>query len=951
MSLEAPTHHCWCENAYCGVTMLIRKDLLSRRLLWVVLVLLGVGSLVLACGGGAAEMNALKEGKANLTVVYRDQAGVGVQEAADELVRVLSALTGQTFPAPVKVSKGGDLSGVSTEGVILLGSGILGDEPVPTSDVEALGDEDFITLGKSASGKSVYQIAGKSETGVQYGVYTMLRTWGVRYFHPADTYTPSSKEVILKMGDKQTVAPAMQWRGFHHHTQHPIPMSVYLLEPEDKHLPRVQEYMRWLVRNRQNVLGWHYLKTVDQEKWIPYVKKMKALGDPYGVKLVLTISFADQQQNNYRLIDNLKSTAEEQTKSIKDRLDKLIEGGFAYFVVQFGTSEFTKVSDDVAIRWLNTAAEHLKSKNVPVFAWIHTAGELKADAGGYYYHLPEKANPAMGAYVHTTMFYDMKNPAPVYSNENFNHQMEFLKRVNGKRPVVYFPETAWWLGFDNNLPLALPITGYSRGLDILELLKPQKIQGHVTFTTGMEWGYWKYDHYLTQVTFDNNTTWEAYLKDFTSIFGSSGETVNKVLNDWTQLQVRDFYTDKPDIYFYLSGELLQDELGQQAGVLARRPKRAFTEIVNLKADEYAKWEKEDLAKLKAMYIDYKKLYDMLPEKADDSWGDLTKKLYLELHTTLKLYIWRIEHTILLYESVQLTRAGREDGGEGANSDKAARDKAKQDSQAKIDAAKAITQRVLTEVGNIQDKVYRYPKEILYTERSSLTSYPFGYLWETSTAFFWKRRDDQAERLLKKLSGSLKEEWGNSKVGLLFRAKKDDVGITDPKNPLVNTALGPFIPGFLVAASSETVADGKVTEAWSIALDRNTNDKPDAETVYTIENGSIQEKDGQVTFTGDIKLYQLTVVDSAGNELGVLGLEDMQITFNLKRSGDKLTEMTSGVLRAKVVLENLVVIATQVAGLERDGLLQILADVIGFDPKSPPRDFIFEISLKVMSKVE
>lgn len=934
-----------------GVTMLMSKHRFSRRLIWAVAGLWCLGLLVLACGG-PAELTALKEGKANVTVVYSEQAGVGVQEAATELVRVLSALTGQSFPAPVKVAKGGNLSSVTTEGVILLGSGILGDEPVPTSEVDALGDEDFITLGKSASGKVVWQVAGKTDTAVQYGAYTLLRSWGVRYFHPADTYTPSeTKTITFKMDDKQTVKPAMGLRGFHHHTQHPIPMSVFLLEPEDKYLSSVKQYLQWLVRNRQNVLGWHFLKTVDIPKWIPYVKKIKEMADPYGVKLSLTISFADQQQNNYRLIDNLKSTAEEQTKSIKERIDKILEAGFAFLVVQFGTSEFTKVSDEIALRWLNTAAEHCKSKNIPIFAWIHTAGELEADAGGYYYHLPEKANPAMGTYVHTTMFYDMKNPAPVYSNENFNHQMEFLKRVNGKRSVVYFPETAWWLGFDNNLPLALPITGYSRALDILELLKPEKIQGHVTFTTGLEWGYWKYDHYLTQVTFDNTTTWEAYVKDFASIFGKTGETVTKVLNDWTQLQVRDFYKDKPDIYFYLAGELLQDELGQQAGVLARRPKRAFTEIANLKDADYAKWEKEDLAKLKAMYTDYKKLYDMLPEKSEDSWADLPKKLYLELHTTLKLYIWRIEHTVLLYESVQLTRKGREDGGPGADSDKAIREKARKDAQANIDAAKAITQKVLKEVATIQANVYRYPKEILYTERKSLTSYPFGYVWQTSTAFFWKRRDEQAERLLKKLSGQLKEEWGTAKTTLVFKAEKKDVAITDPKNPLVNTALGPFVPGFLVAVSSETVADGKVTEAWTLALDRNTNNKPDAETLATIEEGSIQEKDGKVTFTGKIKLYQLNVIDSAGNEIGVLGLEDMQVTLELKRSGDKLTEMVAGTLRAKVVLENLVVIATQVAGLERDGLLQILADVIGFDPKSPPRDFTFEISLKAMSKAE
>lgn len=39
--------------------------------------------------------------------------------------------------------------------------------------------------------------------------------------------------------------------------------------------------------------------------------------------------------------------------------------------------------------------------------------------------------------------------------------------------------------------------------------------------------------------------------------------------------------------------------------------------------------------------------------------------------------------------------------------------------------------------------YRYPVELLARQRTSLTAYPFGYLYPTSQLFFWKREEEQA----------------------------------------------------------------------------------------------------------------------------------------------------------------------------------------------------------------
>ena len=120
------------------------------------------------------------------------------------------------------------------------------------------------------------------------------------------------------------------------------------------------------------------------------------------------------------------------------------------------------------LRWLNLATEHLAVMHPEIspYAWIHTTCGLDRETGegGPYYHLPLEADERLGAFVHTTMYYDLENPAPVYDCENFHHQRRFFDAADGQRELVYFPETAWWLGFDNNLPMVTPIVGRSRAI-------------------------------------------------------------------------------------------------------------------------------------------------------------------------------------------------------------------------------------------------------------------------------------------------------------------------------------------------------------------------------------------------------------------------------------------------------------------------------------------------------
>ena len=173
------------------------------------------------------------------------------------------------------------------------------------------------------------------------------------------------------------------------------------------------------------------------------------------------------------------------------------------------------------------------------------------------------------------MFYTLSDPAPVYDCEDFTHQLDYFERGHNNRELIYFPETAWWLGFDNNVPLATPIVGPSRFQDITKIKNDFSVTGHVTFTTGREWTYWMYDHYLTRVTWDSRLDWSSYLSSIAPIYGRASSQSLTLLNEWTERQLTDLYETNPEIYFYLSGELPQDEVGE-VGITAADPSVPFT---------------------------------------------------------------------------------------------------------------------------------------------------------------------------------------------------------------------------------------------------------------------------------------------------------------------------------------------------------------------------------------
>ncbi|MEY3012255.1 MAG: hypothetical protein RIT45_990 [Pseudomonadota bacterium] len=860
-------------------------------------------------------------GQVAVRVVVPAAAGPGLREAGEDLVAALAATTGATA-APLVVGA------VPASGVVVAVE--LG------GNAEARGLEGFrIDRHGFPSGAVGLRVRAATELGASHGLRAVCEALGVHWHHPEETFVPAADaaRTLPWAFDGAVQAPRFAFRGLHEHTQHPVPASDFVLQPAvPGHAEMARNWIRWIARNRNNVASFHMLKTVPLDTWLPELATLATFARERGVRLGMVTSFADQQQNNYKHIDESKQEAGAPVPDdvqIRASLDRLVGAGIDWIAFQIGTSEFTKPEDARVLGWLQTALDHLAAAHpgTDAFAWIHTTCSLKDETGGYFYHLPLQSPAALGAWVHTTMFYTLEHPAPVYDCETFHQQRDFATAAAGTRPLVYFPETAWWLGFDNNVPLALPITGWSRHYDAAGL--PDAYSGHVTFTSGREWGYWMYDHHVLRLGWDAQTSWRDYLDDIAPLFGAHGAQVADVLERWAERQMQDLYVTNPMLTFYLAGELPQDEIGAAAGILARRPKPAFATVLAYDDAQWKAFVQGDLADLAAMEQAYAGLLAELPAPAAEAApADLSARLYAELHATLWLYVRRIEHTRRLYQGVVALRPWHEAklaAGPTGEPDLAIRDAAKAAAAVELSAAVTIGDAVAVAVVDGEQR-YRYPLSMLARPKpQTLTSYPFGYLEQTSTAFFWRRREVQLAALVDKATGGGKQAWTAPAPGVVVTSGKEQTSLVAPDHPVAKGALPGFVPRLLWGASA--APSGGVRLA--IATDFDANGLPDA--------GSEQDVDLKAAgadWKGTLSPFSLEVQDSAGNAIGTLHLLDAQFSATLTLDGSTPTGITAVTVSGATPTDAFLALMKTVGGIDDAGASALLKSVFGVPQTEP-----------------
>jgi hypothetical protein len=565
------------------------------------------------------------------------------------------------------------------------------------------------------------------------GAYALLEELGARFFHPKQELVPSFGAPRIPQALDVARAPAMRRRGLQPHTLHPIEYFATFMQPSAENLADAKRFVDWLVKTGQNYVQWPLLSTVDWASWKPHAQAILDYAHARGVRVgaVPQVWGGSALQNNYVLVtDATKADAQMAAK-----LDQLME--LPWDVVELALGEFTSTDPQSVIDWLDYATQYLVAKtpavevdvqnhvgNYPAL-WVQYQGQTV-----YYYHLPQFCDPRLGQSVHTLSLFDVYRPWATYAHPNFWLQHDYIGQEIPTRRVTYFPESAYWISADDDVPLFLPEHLYARWLDIHGLtaelaaagLPP--LDGHVTFTSGHEWGYWMTDYLVARMLWSPADPLDAFVGHVADAYGNCAGDVAGALSAFIDLQTQYLFDQR--LLAYVQGENTTVDLGYLAG-LETHPRRVeFEELVAMSAADRAAFEANVIAGLEAFAAAAQPIEDTLSARCRGSDATLAPWCG-ELWDGVAVVRLRAQHAALLYRAV-LLYAG---GGDGSAMLASA--------AATTDAAAAVIAR--------REAGYRFDLDRVTGAYQNPTVYAYGYLRQAHTQCYWRRREEQVSFLL------------------------------------------------------------------------------------------------------------------------------------------------------------------------------------------------------------
>ncbi len=681
-------------------------------------------SWLAGCSSDNGDGTTTGSGSIQFLVLGPENSSTGTAIAIDQFAGLLQEATGtpvQKVAPPAKTSQGA--------GTLLfaIGPSPLSEALIPATERESLEPEGYILRRGIVDGTPVIAGTGSDDLGTQYAAYTILKLLGFGFFHPEETYVPAS--VSLPASLNLTQQPSYRWRGMSAHTMHPIELADTLLVPSGEHLEEAKRYLDWLVANRQNYMQWILQDTVDIDAWLVHAAQIIEYAHSRGIRVGIDTPLEFIQQNAFPLAPDPAAPFEPQ---IEQNLAWILQAPFDVINVELGTAEALPVDDVRTVDMLNFTAAHLDDVyGVELISKVHCTTEQTAPNFGdiNFNFLPGIADPRVGAMPHTVQFYDLYRIAPTYGNEDFSDMREFLLEEIGERTVLYYPETAYFVTFDVDIPLYLPHYVYSRWND-LHNLEGTGMDGQVNFSSGFEWGYWLHDWATAGFSYEASTHWADFLMGFTRIFGAGAAEMQDLLVDLIEQQGRDLLEE--NLIAYLIGWDTADDFGDIFVDTNFQPRRIlFREIREMDTQELEAFETGILSRLS----DLEEIYDTFVQRVTAVQPLITGravKWYMEVRRALEVTALRVKHVQRLNQgtvSLRKARLGLDPDGEARAE------------QSFLDAL--LFRRAAEQIIAQQEQDYRWPAERIARPRENPTSYEFGYLYTVSDCYYWRREEFQA----------------------------------------------------------------------------------------------------------------------------------------------------------------------------------------------------------------
>ncbi len=575
-----------------------------------------------------------------------------------------------------------------------------------------------------------YTCTAPSMQGLAFGLYGLMdNVLGFKFIHARQTVYPDSLRWPETLD--YSSQPRFNKKGFHLHTQHPLELTEQLHNPD---LPNawqdVKAYIDWLARNRQNYWEFCLLRTLDMKTWQPHAKRMVDYSHDRGIMAGIDLSLHMIQQRTYQLYKNWPKSWRSKEAQMERNMAELFHADWDFMNVEFNTAEFIGGKDKLKTRLKKTLIATARNRyNSNIMGRKHVVSEENmVGAQSDVFSASDSIDLYRGVGIHTVMMYSLEDSiAPVYENENFHHIHRDMRKENAVREVWFYPESAYWITYDNSVPMLLMPYLNGRLSDIL-LCEREGVPNHLTFSSGWEWGYWTVDWSIARWSWKETVNGKEVTPaplDWVTEVGLGQET-EAILADHLELQQE--VLGSQNLLQFLCAQTITDELSLFRKQFHPRPDYTFKWLRNKATDSVVNIiENINLPQFERFISQSHALNERLaaisPPQADETQKQLLHEYLLGLQVTTE----RARHRMLTVRAMVAHSKGEQ-----------------QQMDALLEDAAAIRLAAIPLVRE-QESMYRYDKEWLFQHRHSFTSYLYGYLMPVHDLHFWNREVEQVRR--------------------------------------------------------------------------------------------------------------------------------------------------------------------------------------------------------------
>jgi hypothetical protein len=580
-------------------------------------------------------------------------------------------------------------------------------------------------------------VHGDAPLGVQYGLAAVLEAGGVTFAHPYRTIHRATLEVdeaALALGER--VVPEQRLRGLHLHTLHPIEGYFALWEPSEAHQEAAFRLFDWVVKNRGNYVQWVTLDDIQRvparaQAWEAYTRTLVAEAHRRGLGVGMGVQLfgSGNLQRAWDLVDE-PLAAVPGPQQIAARLPQIAGMGLDKLNLSFG--EFFGEPPDVFLREVNHVAAALRAiaPATELTTVIHVGNkpDQRVTYMGedlQYYFLVKFADPSIVPWVHTVMYYNLFDDAGgAYEHDQFDEHRRFLlERLRAGQRVGYFPESAYWIAFDNSVPTYLPLYVRSRLRDMTEVRAqaPPGLAEHVLFSSGWEWGYWQIDAATLRMGHRLPASTEESFRALFAPYGAAGRTLAAEVARLAELQHQHLIVGRLAAYY--AGRDFYIDTGDEIDIHSQPDRPSFAELVARPPAEREAFLGDVVARLERLAGESAGV-----AAAVDGLDLPADPFVAELRDGLAIDVERARYIAALYAAVLDQAAGRDPSPR------------RQTARAALDAGHEIVAR--------RRQGFHYPVlEELTAPLANETIYTFGYLKQADELCLWEREWIDARNVL------------------------------------------------------------------------------------------------------------------------------------------------------------------------------------------------------------